>query len=241
MSEKEIEVKDTPRLIMYALELAIAAFGVIYLALALAGIGMDMVPDASRVSSGIATILLGIAMIALELIFRYKLPIMLHIIYAGYIFFSNVLGSCLGLFRYMIDAFMWRGVEVSDFGWFDKIMHSILGYVLCIVAVYLAIKCKIWDMSIMGDLLIILAVSMGFASLWEIFEFAMDSLLVGQDMQRGPHLLDTMVDMTLHLIFTGVFMVQYGLAKATKHSFGMSFILTNLSTGGSTRTPKIKD
>ena len=226
---------------MYVLEFMITVFGVIYLSLALAGIGMDMVPEASRISSGLSTIFLGIAVIAIELVFRYKLPIMLHVIYAGYIFFSNVLGGCLGLFRYMIDAFMWRGVEVTDFGWFDKIMHSILGYVLCIVAVYVAIKCKIWNISVMGDLLIILAVSMGFASLWEIFEFAVDSIMTGQDMQRGPHLLDTMVDMILHLIFTAVFMVQYGLSKATKHSFGMDFMVANLSTGGSTKTPKIKE
>ena len=229
---------DKARIIMYGLELAIALFGIIYFILAIAGIGMEMVPEGSRVSSGIATVFLGMGLIAIEVVFRYKLPIMLHVIYALYTFFSNVIGSCLGLFRIMFTPFLWRGITIYDFGWFDKIMHSILGYVLCIVAVYLAIKSNIWNKSIIGDILIILAISMGFASLWEIFEFTCDSILPGQDMQRGPELLDTMVDMTLHLIFTVIFIVQYILSKVTKFSFGMSFMVANLSTGGSIRKPK---
>ena len=240
MTEKSIK-NYKPRLIMYGAELAIALFGLIYLILAAAGIGIEVVPEGSRISSGIATVFLGIGLIAIELIFRYRLPIMIHGIYALYIFFSNVIGSCIGLFRFMFTPFLWRGQLITDFGWFDKIMHSILGYVLCVVAVYLAIKSNIWNKSIIGDILIILAISMGFASLWEIFEFTCDSIIPNQDMQRGPELLDTMVDMTLHLIFTVVFIVQYLLSKYTKCAFGINYLVANLSTGGSTRLPKIKD
>ena len=224
-------IKDKPRLIIYALELLMTVFATVYLILALAGITMPNVPKGSMIASGIVTFFLGIGFIIFERLIRQKLPLMLHIIYTVYFYLSNVIGSCLGVFRYSIDPFTWRGEMISDFGWFDKVMHSILGYVLCIFAIYLAIKTSTWNKSILGDVLIIFAVSMALAALWEIYEFSTDSVLSGQDMQRGPWLLDTMVDMTLHLIFTLVFIMQYLISRYTRFSLGITFMAKNLATG----------
>lgn len=220
-----VKEKDKARLIMYCLEFCFVVAGIVFLVLALLDKGCDRVPKGGQISSACCAIAFGIVPFLAEKLFKYHLPLMLHIIYFIYCLASNIIGSNLGVFRYEVLIFG----EMQ--GVYDKVMHAILGYVLCIVAMYLAIKTKIWGKNKSGDVLIILAISMGFASLWEIFEFSADHIIPGQDMQRGS-LVDTMLDMMSHFVLTIVFIVQYLIEKLAKVNLGIGYMERNLATGG---------
>lgn len=232
-TEEKVLVKktDKARIAMYCIEFSMTIIGIVFLALSLCGKGLAHVPKGSQISSACCAIAFGIIPFLIEKILRYELPIMLHLVYFVYAFFSNVVGSNFGLFRFGVEMFG----EMQ--GIYDKVMHGILGYVLCIVAIYLAIKTKIWGKSISGDILLILAISMGFASLWELFEFTADRIIPGQDMQRGS-LIDTMLDILCHTAVTIVFIIQYVIEKLAKINLGIAFMEKNLSTGGSIRKRK---
>ena len=81
----------------------------------------------------------------------------------------------------------------------------------------------------------IIAISMAYASLWEMFEFTVDHVIPGQSMQRNS-LIDTMLDITCHFALTMVFVVQYLVEKCCKINLGIAFIEKNLQSGG--RVPK---
>lgn len=120
-------------------------------------------------------------------------------------------------------------------GWYDKVTHAVLGYILCVIAVYLGQKAKVWGKTKSGDVLLIIAISMAYASLWEMFEFTVDHVIPGQSMQRNS-LIDTMLDITCHFALTMVFVVQYLVEKCCKINLGIAFIEKNLQSGG--RVPK---
>lgn len=216
---------DKSRLAVYILELTFAVFGIVFLALSLTGNGFEIVPKGSQITSAITAIMMAFAMIAVEKIFKYHFPIMLHIVYITYCFAANIIGANFGVFRYEVN------MMGEMLGWYDKIMHAILGYVLCIVAIFLSQKAKLWGKSRGGDVLLILAISMAFSSLWEMFEFACDHLLPNQDMQRGS-LIDTMLDIVFHFALTLVFIIQYLIEKCAKVNLGIAFMEKNLAAGG---------
>lgn len=220
---------EKSRLVMYCLESTFAIFGVVLLALAFAEIGFEIVPKSTRISSALTAIMFAFVFMLAEIIFRYRLPLMLHIIYFVYIFASVIVGSSFGVFR--MDVPMMGEM----LGWYDKITHAVLGYVLCVIAIYLSQKAKLWGKTKSGDVLLILAISMAFASLWEIFEFSVDHILPGQTMQRNS-LIDTMLDMIFHFALTIVFIIQYLIEKCGKINLGIAFIEKNLQSGG--RVPK---
>ena len=216
---------EKSRLVLYLLESSLAVFGIVMLVLALLKIGFENLPMGSRISSALVAICLAFVPMLIEKIFRYRFPIMLHIIYVTYVFASVIVGSCFGVFR--IDVLMMGEM----LGWYDKITHAVLGYILCIVAIYLGQIAKIWGKSIFGDILILLAISMAYASIWEIYEFAVDHIIPGQSMQRNS-LIDTMLDIISHFALTVVFIVQYVIEKCCKVNLGIAFMERNLSTGG---------
>lgn len=217
---------ETPRLVIYCLEGCFAIFGIVFFALYLAGINFSIapVPEGSKISSALTAILFSFLLILVELVFRYRFPLMLHVIYIAYCLASNIFGANLGLFRMEVP------MMGEMLGWYDKVMHAILGYVLCVVAIFLSQKVKLYGKSTWGDILLILAISMGFASLWEIMEFTMDQIIPGQDMQRSS-LIDTMLDMCAHFGLTIVFIIQYLIEKKLKVNLGIGFIERNLQTG----------
>lgn len=214
-------VKQTTnsRKLAYLLESLVSVAGVIFLILTVCGVRQDYIPMSSQYSSALVMIAIGVAVVAIEKLFKYEFPLVLHAIIFSYVLLSVIIGSGVGVFR-MVN-------------WYDKILHGLLGYVLCILGMYIAIKCKIWDKSISGNLWIMFAVSMAYASIWEIFEFTCDQLL-GQDMQRNS-LMDTMLDMVSHFVVTIIFMIHYIVDVKTKLNLGMKFMADNLATGGSMR------
>lgn len=231
MGDKVIKRKeyDKPRVLVYAIEFSFAIFGIVFLVLSLTGNSFEMVPKGSQLTSSITAILMAFAMFAVEKIFRFHFPIMLHIIYIVYAFTANIIGANFGVFHYGIN------IMGENLGWYDKVMHAVLGYVLCVVAIYLSQKVKLWGKTKSGDVLLILAISMAFASLWEIYEFAVDHIIPGQSMQRNS-LLDTMLDMIAHFVTTLLFVAQYLIEKLAKVNLGIAFIENNLQKGG--RVPK---
>lgn len=220
---------EKSRIIIYCLEGSLAIFGVVMFALALAKIGFEHLPIGSRISGSLMAILLAFAFMLVELIFRYRFPIMLHIIYFAYVFASVIVGSCFGVFR--MDVLIMGDM----IGWYDKVTHAVLGYILCVIAVYLGQKAKVWGKTKSGDVLLIIAISMAYASLWEMFEFTVDHVIPGQSMQRNS-LIDTMLDITCHFALTMVFVVQYLVEKCCKINLGIGVIEKNLQSGG--RVPK---
>lgn len=216
---------EKSRIVIYCLEASLAIIGIVMLSLAFAKIGFPNIPIGSRISSGFVAIVLAFALIAVELIFKYRFPIMLHIIYVAYVFASVIVGSSFGVFR--MDVL----IMGEMIGWYDKVTHAVLGYILCVIAVYLSQKTKVWGRSIGGDILLILAISMAYASLWEMFEFTVDHVIPGQSMQRNS-LIDTMLDIICHFALTAVFIIQYIIEKCAKVNLGIAFIEKNLLTGG---------
>ena len=94
--DREIEKS---RVIIYCLEGSLSIFGVVMFVLAMLKIGFENLPMGSRISSSLMAILLAFLPMLIEKVFRYRLPLMLHIIYFAYIFASNIVGSCFGVFR----------------------------------------------------------------------------------------------------------------------------------------------
>lgn len=226
MQKKILDRKiEKPRLVLYLLEASLAIVGIVMLVLSLLKIGFEHVPMGSRISSAIVAICLAFVPMIIEKLFRYRFPIMLHIIYVAYVYASVVVGSCFGVFR--MDIMMMGEM----LGWYDKVTHAILGYILCVVAIYLAQIAKIWGKSIFGDILIIIAISMAYASIWEMYEFAVDQIIPGQSMQRNS-LIDTMLDIISHFALTVVFIIQYVIEKCGKVNLGIAFMERNLQTGG---------
>lgn len=208
------------RKIAYILESLISVVGIVLLVLTICGLRQDYIPKGSQYSSALVALALGVAVFAIERIFKYEFPLVLHAIVYSYVLLSVVIGSGVGVFR-MVN-------------WYDKILHGLLGYVLCILAMHIAIKCKIWDKSFAGNIWIMFAISMAYASIWEIFEYLCDQFL-GQDMQQGASLTDTMLDMISHFGVTILFLIHYIIDAKTKLNLGMSFMAKNLATGGSLR------
>lgn len=195
------------RKIMYFLEALISIAGIAFLIINACGKKAPNLYGAS-----ISGIFIGIALVVVEMIFRYRFPIALHIIYFVYMVASNIIGSNLEIFTRTV--------------WYDKVLHAILGYILCIVAVYIAIKTKIWERTLVGDIIIIFAISMAYASVWELIEWFADKFL-NQSMQHG--LQDTMLDIGSHFVLTVVFLVQFIISRLTKYGLGMNILTNSLS------------
>lgn len=226
MQKKYVDRKiEKSRVVIYCLEGSLSIFGVVMFILAMLKIGFENLPMGNRISSSLMAILLAFLPMLIEKVFRYRLPLMLHIIYFAYIFASNIVGSCFGVFR--MDVPMMGEM----LGWYDKVTHAVLGYILCIVAIYLSQKGKVWGKSIFGDVLLLLAISMAYASIWEMYEFAVDHIIPGQSMQRNS-LIDTMLDIISHFALTVVFIIQYLIEKCGKINLGIAFMEKNLESGG---------
>ncbi len=120
MQKKYVDRKiEKSRVVIYCLEGSLSIFGVVMFILAMLKIGFENLPMGSRISSSLMAILLAFLPMLIEKVFRYRLPLMLHIIYFAYIFASNIVGSCFGVFR--MDVPMMGEM----LGWYDKVTHGI--------------------------------------------------------------------------------------------------------------------
>lgn len=201
-------------------------------ALSLAGVGLliaciIMGDENGRFWSIMGLICVGLAPISLEILRGKRFTFSLHLIYVIHLTLTTLCGCVLMMHEWVLP--------------FDEIMHTVFGYVSCIYLIYVVyafLDYKKIKPIIMG--LILLMVSMGIASMWEVLEFTMD-LFLGQNslginnealealkaqgftgvklaIEKLKHIsaLDTVTDMLLHLLGSALFVIQFLIHKYAK-------------------------
>ncbi|MCL2586784.1 MAG: hypothetical protein FWE31_00925 [Firmicutes bacterium] len=150
----------------------------------------------------------------LRLVFKLRLPAYLHIYYMFIVSAHWVLGNSLGLFNLL-----------QPYG-YDKFLHTLSGAILTCVAIHVAVKQKLKFWII---ILFAFSASMMIAAMWEIVEFIAD-YFTGSNMMRwqdrpsteyfmGSGLIDTMVDMLVHLLGTTIVIVSYTIYRWRKNGW----------------------
>lgn len=173
----------------------------------------------------VACSLLMIAPFMVELIFGVKISDFVLTFFIAYALFAGVLCSGFAFYKIVPE--------------FDKVAHSLFGYVGCIIG--LLIVCKLSDYNRQSPLLVILvcfAASLACGACWEIMEFASD-LLFNQTAQGVPvetvdgaivvDRLDTMLDIICNFCGAVVFVVHYVIHIATKRNLIMGSIIKDLN------------
>lgn len=133
-------------------------------------------------------------------IFDMKIPSEYEMIFLVFITFGTVLGE-LWDFYYAFPLF-------------DSILHGLAGPILSLIPMCFLVRGKV-KLPFKTKWFIILMVSMGFAAMWECYEFLVDSTVgpyLGLDMQKnaeGLGLEDTMHDLWIHLIGTVGFIIFF--------------------------------
>lgn len=129
-------------------------------------------PTPNRFGVSLGMVALGCAPYLLELVLRNRLSSFLLVFVYTFVFFSGVLGCCVDLY--------------NKLSWYDVLIHGIFGYVGAASALYLLVKTKNYKgLNMFGAVFLVFAVSLMLGALWEIFEFAMDTLF-GNDGQGWP-------------------------------------------------------
>ncbi len=166
-------------------------FSVLYLILSIIGV---VVYDSS------AILLIFIPLIPflfyLINILKLNIPYEYELIFLIFITFGTVIGET------------WNAYY--RFAYLDVILHCLAGPILSLVPLCLFVRNKS-KFPIVTKWFLILMVSMGFAALWEVWEFTMDQVF-GANMQKneeGLGLLDTMHDIIIHLVGTGGFVIFF--------------------------------
>lgn len=174
----------------------------------------------SRLDVQIANIAFWLVGIFATLFLKKWIPNYFLLVYAIFLFLSHFLGSVLGFYKLQ---FLHIGL------WWDKFLHTLFGYLICYVALYVLCKmAKINSLSHAFIVLSIFSISCATAVLWEVVEFVCDCFL--HTTAQGPRLplegggvviavTDTMTDFLVHLGGTVFFILQYILYATTKKSF----------------------
>lgn len=172
----------------------------------------------------IANIVFWIVGIVAILFLKKWIPPYFTLLYTIFLFLSHFLGSVLGFYSL---KFLHIGL------WWDKFLHTLFGYIICYVALYIVCKMTaIHKLSHAFILLTIFGFSSATAVLWEIVEFVCDCFL--RTTAQGDRLpladggfviavTDTMTDFLVHMGGTLIFMLQYILYATTKKSFYIGY------------------
>ena len=200
-SFRQLFFQSPLRVITHVFVVCVVIFLIVRLIIVLV-IGED--PD-NRLFSYFAVSLLFLLPYAYELIFRRRISTFVLLFYVLYVFVSGALGNCLGFYGRFLG--------------FDKVMHSLFGYVGCIIG--LLAVCKMADYHSLSPTFVsfvCFAVSLACGAVWEIIEFSGDTLL-GQSAQGFlvqttdgalvRALLDTMLDLISNFIGALVFVIHY--------------------------------
>ena len=145
----------------------------------------------------------------------------LWLLFAVFAFFASFLGTIMRFYE--------------NIWWYDLAMHTVFGYIGCLIGLFFA--CKLADIYALRPLLIALfcfCVSLMFAALWEVFEFAGD-LLLGNNAQGDPvqtvtgelfiPVNDTMEDIICNLTGAVLFLLHYGLHRLSRRSLGFCMFI----------------
>ena len=146
-------------------------------------------------------LVLGLTLLPTFLFRRYRvyIPPEFQFVAASFVFLSLFLGSAAGLYHY--------------FWWWDILLHTGSGFLLGIIgflALFLLNQTERIPAGIRPAFLCFFGVTFAvfLGVLWEIFEFAIDLLVPGQNMQSGETGVgDTMLDLivdTLGAVIVGI-------------------------------------
>ena len=200
------------------------AFAALWIAffLTLAGVIED---PYNRMFSYAACSLLMLAPFIIEMIFGIKLSDFILTFFVLYALLAGVLGAGFALYRIV--------------PYFDKAVHTLFGYVGCIVG--LLIVCKLSDYKRLNPLFVVIvcfAVSLACGACWEIMEFTAD-MFFGQTAQGLPvttvdgktvvDRLDTMLDIICNFCGAILFIIHYIVHVLTRRNLVMGSIIRDLN------------
>lgn len=166
----------------------------------------------------ILTLLCYLAPFIVQFIFKTRLNPTIVTIFVVFVTISAFIGSCLNLNKVV--------------PYFDKIQHTSWGYIACLIGLLFLCKTKEFDkLKPFTIIFIFFAVSMATASIWELFEFAGDTIL-GQTAQGSAingvvPVTDTMTDILVHFIGTIIFTLHYCLDRFLQKNLGITTIIND--------------
>ena len=142
----------------------------------------------------------------------------MYLIYLIFVVLSAFFGSCLDIF--------------ASVDFYDKMLHFSWGYLACLAGLYfLCITKEIDRMKAVMIVVVIFALSMASASIWELIEFAGDSIFgqtaQGEAINGIVSVKDTMLDILVHLLGTILFVVQYSIDRFMEVKLGLNKIIDN--------------
>lgn len=158
----------------------------------------------------IAAALLPFLVPVYSLISKKPLTPALSVAAAVFVFLASDLGS--GLYFY------------DKFTWWDLVMHGAFGFLCCLAVFVLLVRWGGARLNPAGFMVIILMFTLGVAAMWEIWEYAVDSI-TGGDSQRVAEsiaqgkspLADTMEDIIIALAGCAAFYIALLIDKLCKY------------------------
>lgn len=156
----------------------------------------------------------------LELVFRFRFGNITILIYTAFVIFSGFVGATLNV-TYMFD-------------WFNKVCHTIYGYLACFIGLFLLIRSKHYEkLSPLFIVIFCMFTSIATHALWEIWEFGCDNIIgtiaQGEKINGiAPYVTDTMTDIIVNLVGAVVFAIQYTIYKKCKTNFMMKAIINDM-------------
>lgn len=211
---KQLSKKDRIlRIVSYILACSIATASIVMMIIHLCNGDPN-----KRVSSCILSALAVLIPFVLELIIKKRIGNSTIIAFLLFLFFSAFIGSAVGV------------MKTSSV--YDKICHCCFGYLGCYIGLIIANsminkKSHPWHVALVCFLFV-----MACASIWEIYEFACDSLF-GGTAQGVPingitPVTDTMLDITVTFVGAIVFFIHYMIHVVSHKNLAIdSFISDN--------------
>jgi|SRR5690606_8362128 len=185
------------------------------------------VDPTKRLTSHIATICFTLIPMLIRLLTKGKFNLFLYLYTAVYVFLAVFLGSSLNFYN------LYENIH------YDKLIHVFFGYSSALIGLYILIKTnKLNNSNYIFSLLFIFSFAMMISAVWEMFEFASDSLF-GTFTQGKPQLIigggtstdvgETMFDIIANFVGAIVFILEYMLFIKTKKTPIMKFMISELS------------
>ena len=201
------------RIANYCFTLLMVLFSIIFACLAFYNKGSDA---GIRCLGPIFHILL---IYIIEAIFRYRVSNFVLYFYNIYVFFAAFLGTTLDFY---------------NFTYYDDIMHTIFGYVGCIIGLYFLVKFDDYSkMKTSFIMLSVMFVAMGCAGLWEFTEFFCDKVFLttshGAPINGIVPVYDTMNDILVSFYGMLVFELQFIIHRLTKKNLLIDSIVSDFS------------
>lgn len=171
----------------------------------------------NRIVPAVCIALLSLVPLVVELIFGRRFNNVVFLAIEIYLIFAGLIGSVLNVY-YLTS-------------WYDIVIHILMGYLVAMCGIFVISRLGEYKkFNVVLVALFCVCFSLAIEVLWEIFEWAADSLF-GQTMQgeklpgvNQPLVGDTMLDLVCNTTGAVVFFFHFVLGKTIKRSLGINFI-----------------